>query len=62
MGVLTLRECDIHTETRQRVIGNIKSFIDSYEDLPVTEKFVTAMTLNWGIQHQPECSIATPDL
>ena len=29
-----LTECDIHTETRQRFVCNIKSHIDRYEDLP----------------------------
>ena len=38
-----LTECDIHTETRQRFISNIKSHIDKYEDLSANEKFVTVM-------------------
>ena len=38
-----LTECDINTETRQMFISNIKSFIDGHEDLPATEKFVTAI-------------------
>ena len=38
-----LTECDIHTETRQMFVGNVKSHIDRYEDLPANEKFVTVM-------------------
>ena len=38
-----LKKCDIHTETRQRFIGNIKSHTDGYEDLPANGKFVTVM-------------------
>ena len=39
-----LTECDIHTETRQRFVSNIKSHIDGYGDLPASGKFVTVMT------------------
>ena len=39
----TITECDIHTEIRQRFVGNIKSHIDGYEDLPANGKFVTVM-------------------
>ena len=38
-----LTECDIHTETRQRFVSNIKSHIDGYEDLRANGKFVTVM-------------------
>ena len=49
MGVLMmiynyLTECDIHIETKQRFVSNIKSNIDRYEDLPANGKFVTVMT------------------
>ena len=38
-----LTECDIHTETRQSFVSNIKSHIDGYEDLSANGKFVTVM-------------------
>ena len=38
-----LTECDIHTETRQMFVSNVKSHIDGYEDLPANGKFVTVM-------------------
>ena len=38
-----LKECDIHTEIRQRFVSNIKSHIDGYEDLPSNGKFVKVM-------------------
>ena len=37
-------EGDIHTETRQRFISNIKAYIEGYEDLPANGKIVTIMT------------------
>ena len=39
-----LTECDIHTETRQRFVSNIKSHLDGYEDLPANGKVITVMT------------------
>ena len=41
-----LTECDIHTETRQRFVSNIKSHIDRYEDLPANGKLWSKSWLN----------------